>query len=63
MALYRLGYPNREVRENLNRVLLRHLVQDAAQQTANRIRLAHLLETHDCAAMKELFHAFFAGIP
>ena len=63
MALYRLGYPNREVRESLNRVLLRHLVQDAAQQTANSIRLAHLLETHDCAAMKELFHAFFASIP
>ena len=63
MALYRLGYPNREVRESLNRVLLRHLVQDAAQQTANSIRLAHLLETHDCSAMKELFHAFFASIP
>ena len=62
-ALYRLGYPNREVRESLNEVLLRHLVQDAAQQTANSIRLAHLLETHDCAAMKELFHAFFASIP
>ena len=28
-ALYRLGYPNREVRESLNGVLLRHLVQDA----------------------------------
>ncbi len=62
-ALFRLGYPNREVRESLNDVLLRHLVQDTAQQTANGIRLAHLLETHDCAAMKELFHAFFASIP
>ena len=62
-ALYRLGYPNREVRESLNRVLLRHLVQDTAQQTANSIRLAHLLEAHDCAGMKELFHTFFASIP
>ena len=62
-ALYRLGYPNREVRESLNRVLLRHLVQDTAQQTANSIRLASLLEAHDCAGMKELFHAFFASIP
>ena len=26
-ALYRLGYPNREVRQSLNHVLLRHLVQ------------------------------------
>ena len=62
-APYRLGYPNREVRQSLNRVLLRHLVQDTAQQTANSIRLARLLETHDCAGLKELFHAFFASIP
>ena len=62
-ALYRLGYPNREVRQSLNRVLLRHLVQDTAQQTANSIRLARLLEAHDCGGLKTLFHAFFASIP
>ena len=63
LPLYRLGYPNREVRESLNRVLLRHLVRDTAQQTANSLRLARLLEAHDCAGLKELFHAFFASIP
>jgi len=62
-ALYRLGYPNREVRQSLNRVLLRYLVQDATQQTANSMRLARLLETHDRAGLKELFQAFFASIP
>ena len=62
-ALYRLGYPNREVRQSLNRVLLRHLVQDAERQTANSIRLARLLAAHDCAGLEELFHAFFASIP
>ena len=62
-ALYRLGYPNREVRESLNWVLLRHLVQDASQHLANSIRLARLLEAHDCGGLKELFHAFFASIP
>ena len=62
-ALYRLDYPNREVRQSLNEHLLRHLVQDVEQQTANSIRLARLLETHDCAGLKELFHAFFASIP
>ena len=62
-ALYRLGYPNREVRQSLNEHLLRHLVQDSDRQTANSIRLARLLEAHDCAGMKELFHAFFASIP
>ena len=63
MALYRLGYPNREVRQSLNGVLLRRLVQDAGRQTANSIRLARLLEAHDCTGLKELFQAFFASIP
>ena len=63
MALYRLGYPNREVRQSLNRVLLRQLVQDTERQTANSMRLARLLEAHDCAGLEELFHAFFASIP
>ena len=61
--LYRLGYPNREVRQSLNRVLLRHLVQDAGSQTANSVRLARLLEAGDGAGLRELFHAFFASIP
>ena len=63
MALYRLGYPNREVRQSLNDHLLRHLVQDAERQMANSMRLARLLATHDCAGLQELFHAFFASIP
>ena len=62
-ALYRLDYPNREVRQSLNEHLLRHLVQDVERQTANSLRLARLLETHDREGLKELFHAFFAGIP
>ena len=37
-ALYRLGYPNREVRQSLNEHLLRHLVHDSERQTANSIR-------------------------
>ncbi len=61
--LYRLGYPNREVRQSLNEYLLRHLVRDDARQTANSVRLARLLETVDCAGLRELFHAFFASIP
>ena len=63
MALYRLGYPNREVRQSLNEHLLRHLVQDAERQMANSIRLARLLETVDCEGLRDLFHAFFASIP
>ena len=62
-ALYRLGYPNREVRQSLNRVLLRRLVQDVTQQMANSMRLARLLDAVDCTGLRELFHAFFASIP
>ena len=62
-ALYRLGYPNREVRQSLNEYLLRRLVQDATRQTANSMRLARLLEAVDCEGLRGLFHAFFASIP
>ena len=62
-ALYRLGYPNREVRQSLNEHLLHHLVQDADRQMANSMRLARLLAEHDCTGLQELFHAFFASIP
>ena len=61
--LYRLGYPNREVRQSLNRSLLRYLVQDATRQTANSVRLYDLLEASDFAGLETLFHAFFASIP
>ena len=60
---YRLGYPNREVRQSLNESLLRRLVRDAAGQTANRDRLYDLLEAGDIAGLEALFRAFFAGIP
>ena len=62
-TLYRLGYPNREVRQSLNEHLLQQLVQDVQQQIANSMRLERLLVAHDCAGLKELFQAFFASIP
>ncbi len=60
---YRLGYPNREVRQSLNESLLRRLVQDATRQTANSDRLYDLLEANDFTGMETLFQAFFASIP
>ena len=62
-TLYRLGYPNREVREGLNEQLLRRLGQDGTRQTANSVRLYRLLEAGDVPGMEALFHAFYAGIP
>ena len=61
--LYRLGYPNREVRQSLNESLLRYLVRDSTQQMANSVRLYRLLEANDFAGLETLFHAFFASIP
>ena len=61
--LYRLGYPNREVRQSLNQSLLRYLVKDSTRQMANTVRLYRLLEANDFAGMETLFHAFFASIP
>ncbi len=61
--LYRLGYPNREVRQSLNRSLLRHLIQDSSRQTANSASLYRLLQANDFAGLEQMFHAFFAGIP
>ena len=61
--LYRLGYPNREVRQGLNRSLLRRLGQDGSRQTANGVKLRRLLEADDVAGLRDLFHAFYAGIP
>ena len=60
---YRLGYPNREVRQSLNESLLRYLVQDASRQTANSDRLYDLLEANDFDGLQALFQAFFASIP
>ena len=60
--LYRLGYPNREVRQSLNRSLLRYLVKDSSRQMANEIRLYRHLEANDFTGLETLFHAFFASI-
>ena len=62
-VLYRLGYPNREVRQGLNRSLLRHLVRDRSRHNENSVQLYRLLETNDFAGLETLFQAFFSSIP
>ena len=62
-VLYRLGYPNQEVRQSLNESLLRQLVGGASGQGSNSIRLYELLKANDFAGLKTLFHAFYASIP
>ncbi len=61
--LYRLGYPNREVKQSLNEHLLRAMGPDASRQGAYDIKLYDLLSANDFEGLQALFRAFFAGIP
>ena len=60
---YLLGYPNREVRQSLNRSLLNRLADNPSHGTAFGARLYKLLRVNDFAGLETLFKAFFAGIP
>ena len=62
-ALYRLGYPNREVRQSLNERLLRAMTPEPSQQGVREIRLYRLLRANDFTGLRTFFEAFFAGIP
>ena len=61
--LYRLGYPNREVRQSLNRGLLEALAPAETNHIGTAMRLRELLAANDFAGIETLFRAFFAGIP
>ena len=60
---YRLGYPNREVRQSLNRSLLNRMTGDASRPVAHSARLYDLLLVNDFAGLAALFESFFASIP
>ena len=60
---YRLGYPNREVRQSLNRSLLNRMTGDASRRAAHSARLYDLLLVNDFAGLAVLFESFFASIP
>ena len=62
-TLYRLGYPNREVRQSLNAQLLGAMGPDRIRQATRDIRLFELLEADDAAGMEDLFRSLFASIP
>ena len=60
---YRLGYPNREVRQSLNQSLLSRMTGDASRPVAHSARLYDLLLVNDFTGLSALFAAFFASIP
>lgn len=61
--IYRLGYPNQEVRQALNDYFLADLVRTGALQERNKLDLYPVLKGADLVALKELFIRFFASIP
>ena len=60
---YRLGYPNLEVRQSLNRSLLNHMTGDPSRRASHSARLYDLLLANDFDGLKALFHSFYASIP
>ena len=60
---YRLGYPNREVRQSLNRSLLSRMTGDASRPVAHSARLYDLLLVNDFPGLAALVESFFASIP
>ena len=62
-ALYRLGYPNREVKQSLNTHLLRVLGPDPSRQGAREIRLYEALSDNDFAGLEALLEGLFESIP
>ena len=60
---YRLGYPNHEVRENLNGRLLNALLPRPSRRLADDAPLHDLLAENDFEGLEALFRAFFASIP
>ena len=60
---YRLGFPNREVRQSLNRSLLNDLLGSGWKRDWERDRLIRALKVGDLARMKGLLRSLLAGIP
>ena len=60
---YRLGYPNREVRQSLNESLLNHLTGNPVRRAEHSARLYDLLLANDFEELERLLTAFFASIP
>ena len=62
-ALYRLDYPNREVRDSLNKALLGKLAGPAATGAHIGARLRKMFLAHDLSGVETELRSLFAGIP
>ena len=62
-TIYKLEYPNVEVKKSLNDYILTYLSNLATQKEKNKTQLYRLLYAGDLDNIKNLFHSFFASIP
>ena len=62
-TLYRLGYPNHEVRQSLNEHLLNALLPESSRRLAVGGPLRALLVADDFEGLEALFRGVFASIP
>ncbi len=62
-SLYRLGYPNYEVKLSLNKRLLRAMAPATGQEATRQAELARLTAEDDPEKVRALFEAFFASVP
>ncbi len=61
--IYKLRYPNLEVKSAFSEHLLNYFVQDIRAKVENEIRLARILESGRIEELIDIFRAFFASIP
>ena len=61
--LYRLDYPNLEVRISLNRGLLQHLGKPVVEATGQARMLCGLLEANDFEGFGDRLRSYLSGIP
>ena len=61
--IYRLGYPNREVRQSLNRTLLGALLPDGAPDVKATNLIRRQLRKADLSGIERSLRGLFAGIP
>ena len=62
-TFYRLGYPNREVRQSLNDSLLRAAAPEQSLREGHGARIYRLLLAGDLDGLEALLRSFFANIP
>lgn len=60
---FRLGFPNREVRQGLNRSLASYLVNSRTSGSSNIRKLRQQMREADTREMQKLLHALYASIP